>query len=80
MSTHCDREHFCDQNNNEDKHVNGACEESDDDAVTLSADALRALQEFYSESQSPQKKVQVDENWVSCLRYISDIHALFTPQ
>lgn len=35
--------------------------EDDDDVPTLSAEALKALQEFYAESQQNQGKI--DEDW-----------------
>lgn len=37
-------------------------QDDDDDVPQLSAEALRALQEFYAESEAQAK--QIDENWV----------------
>jgi hypothetical protein len=44
-----------------EKHVKNA-DDSDDDVPQLSVEALRALQEFYAESESNCAKI--DEDWV----------------
>ena len=49
-------------NNNKDRKEMDTCEEDDDDVPKLSADTLRALQEFYAETEN--KAEEIDEDWV----------------
>lgn len=39
--------------------------DDDDDTPRLSVEALKALQEFYAESEEKEKNKELDENWVS---------------
>lgn len=49
-------------NSSSDINSNKIEEISDDNEIFLSAEALKALQEFYAESEAKEKKI--DENWV----------------
>lgn len=45
--------------------ISKAVEDDDDDVPQLSAEALKALQEFYTESEAkPEGSTEVEENWV----------------
>ena len=39
-------------------------DEDDEDVPQLSVEALKALQEFYSESETKSDSTNVEENWV----------------
>ncbi len=46
--------------NNKDNLI----QDEDDDIPKLSAETLKALQEFYAESELIENKTEINENWV----------------
>lgn len=49
-------------NNNLENLTKNTCDDDDDDVPQLSAETLKALQEFYAENKN--KDNEIDEDWV----------------